>query len=284
MRSRGVFVGVSLLALAVLLNLPLPAQFRIKSLARDNASPFQNVLTLVTHRIGEATRLTVNTVDVVDQNRQLWVDVTRLRLRLRSMEDLVTENERLTALLSMKQKHERDLLLASVTARGDAGGWWQSVRINRGAEDGVQPDLAVISPEGNLVGRTREVTPHTSTVLLLTDPACRVSCTFPRTGAFGVLQGQGPRLTAAPQLAMLCAPEPCSMEFIPRQAAILREDPVTTSGLGGVYPPGLLVGHITGSGFEASGLYQTATVEPAADLSQLRHLFVVIDHDREVAP
>ena len=75
---------------------------------------------------------------------------------------------------------------------------------------------------------------------------------------------------------MLYAPSPCRMDYISREDEIWGHDEVVTSGLGGVFPEGLLVGYVKKVDIDPSGLYQRADVIPAAELGKLRYVFVVL--------
>jgi rod shape-determining protein MreC len=148
------------------------------------------------------------------------------------------------------------------------------VKLNRGSDDGIRPDMPVITGDG-LIGRTEEVSRHTCDVLLVTDPGSRVACRLSRTGAFGVVRGTGALFDARKKLQVVRAVEPCRMDYIPKDRSLFRGDEVVTSGLGGVFPEGLLVGHVADVALDSSGVCQTATVVPAARLGTLRYAFVV---------
>ena len=127
------------------------------------------------------------------------------------------------------------------------------------------------------VGKTVEVSHHTARVLLLTDPTCKVAAKFPRNGAVGILRGGGVSLTGKAMLEILCAPDPCRMDFIAKDAPLHRGDEVVTSGLGGVFPAGLTVGYMQSVYMDRSGLYQHADVVPAADMGVLNRVFVLAE-------
>ena len=74
---------------------------------------------------------------------------------------------------------------------------------------------------------------------------------------------------------MLFAVQPCRMDYIEKDAPLVVGEKVITSGLGGVYPKGLAVGRVVGSELDRSGLYQRAKIAPAADLRDLKYVFVV---------
>jgi rod shape-determining protein MreC len=163
-----------------------------------------------------------------------------------------------------------------VTSRGDATGWWQKIRLNRGSSHGVAKDMAVISTSG-LVGRTLSVSRFTSDVLLVTDPGSRVACKFAGTEAFGIVTGTGVAVDEQRALEMLYAVKPARMDYIPRDPSLIAGADIVTSGLGGVYPEGLLLGRVTAIVEQPHKLYRQADVVPSADMSSLRYVFVVLE-------
>jgi len=156
------------------------------------------------------------------------------------------------------------LAAAQIAAR-DLTTWWQTARLDRGARDGVAPGLPVLAAEG-LVGRVLEVSDRTADVMFLINPACRVAGVIPRVDAFGIVQGEGTGLRGPPL---------CRMDFIARETAVSPGDEVVSSGLGGVFPPGLLIGYVRQVRQDPAGLYQSAEILPAADFRNMRLVFVV---------
>ena len=76
-------------------------------------------------------------------------------------------------------------------------------------------------------------------------------------------------------MEMFCAMRPCRMDYVEKDRKILQGDEVVTSGLGGVFPEGLLLGHVVKADMDPSGLYQLADVMPAAEMEELKYVFVV---------
>lgn len=276
MSDNRYFRVILLLAVVIVLNLPLPAALRIESAARDGFAPFQNVMWLALHKGREAGRSIIGVRSAVRERRRLEVEVARLQEELRRLSALEQQNERLREQLGFKARARHKLVLARVIGRGDASGWWQTLRLNRGSADGITPDMAAITSEG-LVGRVRDVSRHACDVLLLTDPNCRVACKFARTEAFGIARGSGVAVNGDVQLEMLSAARPFRVEYIAKAHHILKGDKVVTSGLGGIFPEGLLIGRVTRAGLDESGLYRRAIVEPAADIGSLQYVFIVIE-------
>lgn len=280
MKHRRILIGLTLLAVLILLNLPMAASLRLKAHVRDNLAPFQNGIALAMAALREAAAAAGEAAQVGRERRDLREQNTRLKYEIQRLQALEQENTRLRALLGFRDRYRHELVLAEVVARGDISGWWQTIRLNRGREAGIEADRAVIT-DGALVGRTTTVSLHTADVLLITDPGSRVACRLPRTGALGVLFGRGVSMTGDRALEMLYAVRPSRMEFVDRSADVRVGDEVATSGLGGVFPEGLLVGHVSDVDLDPTGLYQRVEVQPAADLSALRHAFVVCRQKRE---
>lgn len=275
MQERRITICLVLVALVVVLNLPVPAGLRIKAGVRDSLAPFQNVMSLVVYQ-GRLVVGMFRTARTAAEERRLTLEtMAALRYEVRRLRTLEGENEKLRGQLGFMARQKHKLAMCEVIARGDASGWWQTVTLNRGSRHGVQPDLPVISADG-LIGRTVEVSRNTCSVLLLTDPNCQVSCRFSRTRAFGIVRGMGVSAMGQRGIEMLSPVRPARMAYVPRDAVISDGDAVVTSGLGGVYPEGLLVGYVVSSDLDESGMYRQAQIRPAADMGALRYAFVLL--------
>lgn len=266
-------IGIVILAVVVFLNLPVPVSMRVKSGTRDNIAPFQNVMSLVMGRIGGAVSFLFVARRAVDEKQRMSGEIVSLRLRLSDQELMIGENAELRRLLGFRVLGERDLIPCRVILRSGAAGWWQTVRLDKGSEAGIESDMAVISMDG-VIGQTIEVSRFTSTVLLITDATCKVACRLRSSGAFGIVGGRGVSVEN-PTMEMLYPVRSCLMEYISMDAKVLEGGAVLTSGLGGVYPGGLLIGHVSRTYDDASGLYRCADIVPSAKLGKLKYVFVV---------
>ncbi len=276
MRDRRYTLWVLVLALVVVLNLPLPVTMRVRSAARDSFLPFQNVLSLVWHRVAGVVHVVGSRTAVIEERERLLQENATLRQRIRRLEGFELENQSLRKQLGISILSPRNLLFCEVVARGDLSGWWQTLQLSKGLDHGVRQNMAVITDAG-LVGRVRTVSKHSSEVLLVSDPNCRVACRVVRTGALGVMQGAGVTMRGDTKLEMLATLNPCRMNYVPRTGALTAGDQIETSGLGGVFPEGIPVGEVFKAGLEPSGLYQWADVSPLALVGRLRYVFVVLE-------
>lgn len=280
MRERKYLWVIALLGTVVLLNLPLAASRTVRSWCRDAVAPFQIISARVVERVSGWMVLLLDMPRSLDERSDMITQIAALREQVHEQNAIRRENEDLRRQLEFRKRSARRLIPCQVVARGDVSGWWASVQLDKGTDEGVRESQAVISVDG-LVGKTVRVSRHTAEVLLITDPNCEVSCRFSRLQSIGILQGAGATSGKDTRLDMLYAANPCRVEYIPRNREIQFRDEVVTSGLGGIYPEGLVVGHAVRSYPDASGLYQHADVEPAADLLTLRYVFVVSE---EVVP
>lgn len=265
---------VLFVAVVVLLNLPPSATSGLRAQSRENLAPFQRVTAFV---VGSVSRLggAVQSIwSEPDKERQMLAEIAQLRLRVRELGALEQENRELRELVEFEKRSESRLVMGRVIARGDASGWWQTIRLNRGRVHGLGPGMAVLTP-GGLVGHTLEVADHTADVMLITDPTSRVSCRLSRSGSFGIVRGRGVSMMGRERMEMLSAVEPVQIDYLDTGNPVYQGEEVLTSGLGGVYPEGILVGTVQRLETDSSRLFLRGQVVPAADFRMLNYVFVV---------
>jgi rod shape-determining protein MreC len=272
MKRRKYYILTAIVVVFVVINLPAVFSRNAKSGLRDMFSPFGDALSTTGDRISDGWKSLTAGREEVSEKEDLLKQNAELSLQVQAFSAMEEENAELRKQLNFMQKSEYELVLCKVVVRGDTAGWWESLTINRGTEDGITGDLAVIVPEG-LVGRTMSVSRHTCGVLLLTDPNCRVTARILRTDDFGIVAGRGPEAREDDALDMNCPATAAGMEYLSQ--VVSNNDQVVTSGLGGVFPPDILVGYVDSVSVTKDRLYR-ATIIPAADLQRLRYVFVVI--------
>ncbi|WP_422123059.1 rod shape-determining protein MreC [Planococcus sp. X10-3] len=179
--------------------------------------------------------------------------------------DLRSENDQLKDVVGK----EADLrgynpIQATVIAR-NPDQWEEKIILNQGVSDGVEVDMAVMTARG-LIGKVSLVTPNTSTVELIStqNPNYRVSAMVigGDEGVFGLIEGYD----AERRELML--------KRIDAQIELEVGQQVVSSGLGGIFPKGLIIGEITELTIDEFGLTQLAYVKPAADFTLLNHVMI----------
>ena len=227
-----------------MMNLPDSASRRVKGAVRDGISPLQAALRGGARELQEIFRYVRGIGDLALENRALSEEIVYLRGEMRMANELSRDNQMLRDLLGFVQRFPNKLISCEVIGR-DSTGWWQTARLDKGALAGVAEGRAVITPAG-LIGRTVSVSDRTADVLLLSDPSCKVSVRLSRTGVFGVVEGLGAKPGEQPV---------CRMDYVLQTADVQEGDEVVTSGLGGLFPKGLLVGRVVKVEMHEAGLY-----------------------------
>ena len=199
------------------------------------------------------------------ENERLLKEIALLESRLLSLKELQKENYRYRELLEFKQNSGFELLPAEVIAR-DPSQWFGTITINRGYLDGVQQEMAVISDRG-LVGMVASASPHSSQVILLTDPRLAVSAVVQRSREMGMVG----IVESYPQ-----SPAYLRLTNLPLEANILPGDQVISSGMGGIFPQGLYIGRVKELVQDQPGLVLTAVIEPRVNFNRLEEVLVVL--------
>lgn len=196
------------------------------------------------------------------ENAALQVENRQLRATNQGLRDVEHEVNRLRHALNYRERSVFKLLAAEILTR-DSSTWWRTVTINRGKRDGVGVDMPVITDEG-LVGKTTTVSDTIAVVLLVSDENCKVAASVEGSREQGIVSGQRSVEGLNPLL---------NLNFLSKQADLKPGQKVYTSGVGGVFPSGLLIGAV--KSFRVRELDGQAQLTPAVDLSHLEDAFVV---------
>jgi rod shape-determining protein MreC len=195
-------------------------------------------------------------------NASLKVENRSLKATNQALRDVEHEVNRLRRALNYRERALFRLVPAEVVTR-DSSTWWRTITINRGKNDNVEPDQPVVTDEG-VVGKTATVGDNISIVLLISDENCKVACSVEGSREQGIVSGERVTGSVSPML---------DLNFLSKQANFPVGAKVYTSGVGGVFPSGLLVGVI--QSFRVRELDGQARVTPAVDLARLEDVFVV---------
>src|SRR5216110_1777622 len=190
------------------------------------------------------------------ENAALNVDNRQLRATNQALRDVEHEVNRLRIALSYRQRSVFKLIPAEIVTR-DASTWWRTVTINRGKYDHIETDMPVVTDEG-LVGKTTTVGENISVVLLISDENCRVAASVEGSKEQGIVSGERVSASVMPML---------ELNFLTKQANLQPGMKTYTSGVGGVFPSGLLIGTV--QSFRVRELDGQARIVPAVDLSHL---------------
>lgn len=257
--ATGIF---ALLVILILLS-PQSTKQRMQGALFQFISPILRTGASVGHEIGDVSGGLKRLDELQKENEQLRSEIEQLRAENSLLANLEKEVNRLNRALGFREQSPFKLLPARVVTRVSAT-WWNTCTISCGSNEGVAPDMAVVTESG-LVGKVTTVGKDVSVVLLLTDESLRVSVTIEGTQEQGIISGTRASSTYAPDLRI---------RFLSKSAKLQPGMKVLTAGTGGVFPSGLVVGMI--KDFTANELEGVARVTPAVDLADIENVFVIL--------
>lgn len=188
--------------------------------------------------------------------RQRVLELEAEQARARTVEE---ENARLASLLELRQDRLSEGVAARVAAR-DPSSWFTEVVVDRGSRQGVAPDMVALVPQG-VVGRVVEVADSSARVRFLLDPNSAVPVMLEHSKAVGILYGE--------------SGYNCTVRFLDHAVAVKEGERVLTSGLGDVFPRGLVVGRVVRNYGRTEALFQSVQVRPEADFGRLHEVLLV---------
>ncbi|MBQ6131270.1 MAG: rod shape-determining protein MreC [Selenomonadaceae bacterium] len=235
-------------------------------------APFQRAFSWVGSQLTFITDTVREISNLHEQNKLLREEVRILRAQNLTASEYASENQRLRNLLGYKQTAiQFDLVAASVIGRESAS-WSSVIVINRGTLDGVANNMAVVTEMG-LVGHVMEAGVNSSKVQLLIDPRSSVGTLIqrPESRVAGIVEGD------------IKNPSHPRMVNIPKDSDVQVDDMIVTSGFGGVYPKGLVVGKIVEIRNEEGGLLKYGVIDTSVNFEKLEDVAVIVA-SREAPP
>lgn len=211
---------------------------------------------------------------------ELEAENERLRAYIAEMEEEVRlssssneENRRLRKLLNLSEERQDFVFEEATVISWTSSSWSSSFTINKGSKAGLEAGDCVVDENGFLIGRLTDVSAGTAQVETLLDPLAGVGAVVDRTGATAVTEGDY-KLMKAGMVRLVCLSD---------SSDIVVGDTVVTSGKGGVYPSGLIIGNIYTVVADASGMYSYGVIAPSADIKTASNVFIIKDFDAEDA-
>jgi len=222
--------------------------------------PVQAVISKTFGYAGTIKEKYIDLLHVREENEQLKKELLQYRIENIKYREALATNIRLKKLLELKESLPPPTLTAAIIGK-DPSLWFRTLTIDRGSSDGVQKGMPVVTVEG-VVGQILTSSPNYSKVLLATDPNSAVDVITQKTRVQGIVKGMGR--------------SGFSLNYVLQSAVVEKGDFVLTSGLGGVFPKGLMVGTVSNVTKSRRGMFQKIEIAPAVDFSQLEHLIIIM--------
>lgn len=196
------------------------------------------------------------------KNLQLEAQVSQLQAQIIELQQQLAETNILSALVDFARANPENRYQAAAVIARDPSPFLRYVIINRGSDDNIRRGMPVVTQQG-LVGRIDAVTANAARVQLITDSTAIVNAKIQPSGAQAVLKGQ--------------VTGDLILDLIPQGTQVEVGDLLLTSGLGGGYPPNIVIGQISGIRSQPQDLFQTASVQSVVDFNQLEIVLVIIN-------
>lgn len=193
------------------------------------------------------------------ENEALRQQITSLEQKLIDYQDAYVENLRLRRLLDFRSTIQTETIAAQVVLH-DLTGWFQTLMIDKGFQDGMAADMAVVNDEG-VVGRILDVSDRYARVLLITDAGSAIDAVIQRNRVRGIVGGKDANT--------------CVLKYVRGNLDVQVGDLVVSSGKDGVFPKGLRLGTIQGVYKDPLDLFQRIDVKPVVRLSALEEVLVI---------
>ena len=203
-----------------------------------------------------------------EENRRLKEELDALRSAEYRLGLLEAENKELLAMAGYRRENNGLTLLSARVLGVSLGDMHESFFLDKGEADGVRPDMVVTTSSG-VAGVVDQVYRHYSRFMLISARRSRMGVKVLRreSRAAGVLTGQGPNRSLL------------QAEYFGRDDDVKPGDMLVTSGIGGKYPSGLFIGKVSAVESDVTGLQKLVQVDPAANLSHLDRVFIVLQED-----
>ena len=231
----------------------------VDALVIEIVSPSQKASTFLIKTVHGVFQNYVVLIHLQRENLLLKQKVAELQQENHQMKEMAYANERFQKLLQFREKISPPVIAAEVIG-GDPSSWFKSITLNKGESEGIRRGMVVIAPEG-IVGQILKTAPYHSTVLLITDYSSAIDAIVQRTRAKAIVEGT--------------AENRCQLKYLLRSEDVIVGDVAITSGLGGNFPKGLMVGEIRKVEKKEHGIFQYAELVPSVDLTKLEEVLVI---------
>ena len=188
-----------------------------------------------------------------------------LKNEVTTLEEYRQEAQRLESLLGLNDAYDFETVTARVASRS-SNAWEQIITVDKGSVSGITVGLPVMGPDG-VIGQVISTSPFSSDIRLITDPLSGVSVLLQSTRTQGIVYGSLEGLLY--------------MENVDADAVVQEGDVVITSGLGGSFFRGLMVGTVVKVDNSQGGAFRTIVVSANESADLLEEVYVIIQMNSE---
>jgi rod shape-determining protein MreC len=224
--------------------------------------PLEWLARLPENWIGQGNQALADRSALAAETERLRLKILLLNQQLQHSEQINQENDRLRMLLGVSSRINQGKLLVSLIVDHSPDPFRQIVRLNKGTQDGIRAGLPVMDAQG-LMGQVLSSNLTESDVLLVSDLAMQIPVRVVRTGARGIMQGDGNR--------------ELNLKFLPTTSNIREGDTLETSGLDGHYPSGIPVAEVVNVTSQAGSVFWQIKAQPIAKINTSREVLLLVN-------
>ena len=206
---------------------------------------------------------------LVAENESLRQQLAEAQDQVRQSAEAAEENVRLRTLLGYLEKNTTFVTESAMITSWDASNWVSAFTISKGSDNGIEKGDCVVTESGMLVGQIAELGTNWATVRTVIDVNMDA----------GVLVGDSSIAAMLVGDYALMQENKCKLSYFTEDTTLFTGDNVVTSGRGGAFPSGIVVGTVTELRSEAGGQSYYAVVQPAVDLNLLSQVFIIKDFE-----
>ena len=271
LRKNGIRIAVIVLAVTLLIGVGNAARGgRISILHNATGvltAPMQKVLSSTVNLFNSIYGYLYEYDSLMAENESLRAQLADAQKSARDGIEASEENVRLREALYLRQKHTDYILESAKVVLWSSSNWSSSFTISKGELHGIALNDPVITEYGALVGQVTELGANWATVSTLIDVDMSVGAYVGSNGSSGMVVGE----------YALMREKTAKLTFLADGAQIFAGDEVLTSGSGGAFPAGLVIGTLQSVQSEAGGQIEYGVVKPQCDLDALVQVFIIKD-------
>jgi rod shape-determining protein MreC len=261
-----IFIVILLTASLIILSYNLKQESHaglIRKIVLEIAAPIQNVMDASIKSIASAWSRYIVLIGLEEENNNLKKKINDLKSQLTLYQEGYLEAQRLRNLLALKDDHNYDFIAARIIGREQIS-FSKTILINKGTTQGLNIGMPVLAGSG-LIGRVIDVSWHAAKVLLLSDESSNIDAIVQRNRTQGIIRGAGSHGYV--------------LKYISKTQDVKEGDVIVSSGIGGVFPKGLMLGAVNHVDRSEAGLFLKIYVTPSIDFSKLEEVLVLASID-----
>ena len=271
-KKKGILIGVIALAVALVsvISIAISGSDITSKLVDGMMRPLKSVMSSFVGGLEHLYGYMYEYDSVVEENNELKRQLAQIQDEYREYDEIIEENERLRALFKFSEDHAGFQYEQAVIISWSSSNWSSSFTIGKGTNAGLSLNDCVVTEFGHLVGHITDISDTSATVTTILDTTSSLGVLIYRSSDTAVLEGD----------FSLMRDNLIRLAYYPDDLVLNIGDTIVTSGMGDIFPQNLIVGYVSETVRDISGLNDYAVVRPAADFENMTHVYIIKSPDK----